>query len=91
MMEGKAVIVSTDPLGLIVDVTYNGLIGKPVDAGSYEVITTINDANYVGTDIAILTINPAQMTISANNVSKIYGEDDPEFTYHVTSGNLFGK
>ncbi|MBQ7419158.1 MAG: chitobiase/beta-hexosaminidase C-terminal domain-containing protein [Prevotella sp.] len=48
-------------------------------AGSNYVIT-LNDAK--------LTITPAPLTVTANDVEKNYGEDDPELTYHVGDGEL---
>ena len=32
---------------------------------------------------ATLTINPAELTVTAENKTKIYGEDDPEYTFTV--------
>jgi hypothetical protein len=43
---------------------------------------------YVGAD---LTIMKRPVTITAEPKSKIYGEADPSFSYHITSGELFGS
>ena len=40
--------ISTDPDGLAYSVTYDGSSAAPVDAGDYEVVVTISDANYQG-------------------------------------------
>ena len=40
--------ISTDPDGLAYSVTYDGSSTAPVDAGEYEVVITISDANYQG-------------------------------------------
>lgn len=39
---------------------------------------------------AIFTINPAAITVSADNVSKTYGGTDPGLTYQLTTGTLVG-
>jgi pectin methylesterase-like acyl-CoA thioesterase len=58
----KAVSVATEPAGINVEVTYNGSASAPVEAGSYAVAATINDANYEGNASATLTINEAPNT-----------------------------
>ncbi|MDT0691889.1 FG-GAP-like repeat-containing protein, partial [Salegentibacter sp. F188] len=37
-----------------------------------------------------LTVNKAVITVAADAKSKVYGEEDPEFTYSITSGDLIG-
>jgi hypothetical protein len=44
----RSVSVATLPPGLVVDVTYNGSLNAPTNAGIYTVIATINDPNYQG-------------------------------------------
>lgn len=60
------VTIETVPAGLSVGLTYNGEITAPVSAGSYEVIATINDANYEGTTTQTLVIDkaPAEITLT---------------------------
>jgi hypothetical protein len=36
-----------------------------------------------------LTVNQAPVSVSADAVSKVYGDADPSLTYHITSGSLF--
>ncbi len=38
-----------------------------------------------------LTITPRPITVTADVLSKVYGEADPELTYTVTQGNLVGQ
>ena len=83
----KAVFVTTTPSGIPVNVTYNGQSLLPVDAGSYEVLVTINDPNYTGWKSMILTIAPKTVTVSAAANTKEYLADDPNFNY-VCSGLL---
>ena len=83
----KAVFVTTTPSGIPVNVTYNGQSLLPVDAGSYEVLVTINDPNYTGWKSMILTIAPKTVTVTAAANTKEYLADDPDFNY-VYSGLL---
>ena len=52
----RAVSFITSPAGLTVDVTYNGSAAPPTAPGSYDVIATINDANYTGSAAGTLII-----------------------------------
>ncbi|MDQ4120944.1 MAG: pectinesterase family protein [Acidobacteriota bacterium] len=58
----KAVSVATEPIGLNVEVTYNGSTELPINVGTYTVVATINDANYQGTATGSLIIEPAPNT-----------------------------
>lgn len=60
----RAVTISTNPAGLTVDVTYNGGLGVPVDAGTYTVVATINEMNYQGTASETLTVSKADPLVS---------------------------
>jgi pectin methylesterase-like acyl-CoA thioesterase len=68
----KTPTVTTDPAGLTVDVTYNGSPTAPVNAGTYTVVATVNDANYQGTATATLTIAKAAATVSLGNLIQNY-------------------
>jgi len=48
----------TDPPGLSLDVTYNGLSTQPTGPGSYGVVATITDPDYEGQAEATLVIDP---------------------------------
>lgn len=48
---------TTVPAGLNVTVTYDGTTTPPTDAGSYTVVATVNEANYVGSATGTLLIN----------------------------------
>jgi sugar lactone lactonase YvrE len=76
----QSVVVSTAPGGLAVAVTYNGAAAAPTSAGSYAVVATVNDANYQGTSSATLTIRPAPLTVTANNMATILNGAIPGFT-----------
>ena len=60
----KAATATTTPAALPVAITYSGSSQVPVNAGSYAVIATITDPNYVGGATNTLTIAPAPQTIT---------------------------
>ena len=53
----KAASVVTDPPGLAVNLTYDGLAEAPSVAGSYEVLAVIDDPNYSGSASGTLVIS----------------------------------
>jgi DNA/RNA endonuclease G (NUC1) len=63
---------TTSPAGLNVSLTYDGSATAPVNAGSYAVVATISDANYVGSASATLTIAKAPASIALGNLSTVY-------------------
>ena len=75
--------------GLIGDDTLTGTLTRAAgeDAGSYAIgasrLSAGNnyDITFVG---AVFTINKATITVTADDLSKTYGEADPELTYTVT-------
>ena len=79
---GSALAASyaTEPSGLNVSVNYSS---TPLDAGSYAVTATVTDSNYTGTASDTLVISPADLTITATEVAKTYGDEDPELTYET--------
>lgn len=59
----QSIPVSTSPGGLTVRLTYNGLNTPPVNAGTYAVIATIDDANWSGTASTSFVIQQARVSI----------------------------
>ncbi|MCX6785614.1 MAG: MBG domain-containing protein [Candidatus Komeilibacteria bacterium] len=61
---------------------------SPVD--TYEITASdAVDANYnITFTPGILTVTPAPITITVDAKSKVYGEDDTELTYQITSSSL---
>ena len=49
---------TTSPAGLTVTFTYNGSATVPTSAGSYTVVGTINDPNYMGSATGTLVLTP---------------------------------
>jgi hypothetical protein len=68
----KAAIVTTTPSGLSTGVTYDGSPTPPTNAGSYQVVATVTDANYTGTASGTLVIAKASAGISFSNLSSVY-------------------
>jgi hypothetical protein len=60
----RAVAVVTEPVGLSVDITYDGAATVPTDAGSYAVAVTITDPLYTGSNTGTLVIEKADQTIT---------------------------
>lgn len=73
---------------------------KAADGGWTSVAPSIKDAGSVTVDYRVtiddaavegkvtLEVKPRAITVAAQDASKTYGEDDPKFTYDVTSGEL---
>ncbi len=73
----KSVTTTTDPLGLAVNVTYDNSATPPTNAGIYAVVATITAPNYTGTANGTLVVAKATATVTANDKSKAYGDDNP--------------
>jgi hypothetical protein len=60
--------------GLNVDLTYDGLVTPPTNAGSYAVIGTIDDPNYTGSATGTLVIAKVTdgVTVTLGNLSATY-------------------
>jgi MBG domain len=81
-----AVTATTDPVGLTVDFLYDGLATVPIDAGSYSVEATINDASYHGSASGTLVIDKADQAITFDVLTDVtYG--DADFTISAVAGS----
>jgi outer membrane protein OmpA-like peptidoglycan-associated protein len=87
--------VGPDALG---SVTFTFSTANPVNAGEYTitpsaaVLSTGDPDNYnISYETATLTINKRQITVTADDKVKTYGDNDPTFTYIRTSGTLVGS
>ncbi|MEJ8801261.1 MBG domain-containing protein [Pontibacter sp. H249] len=90
----KQVIPTTTPAGLNTIIVYKkddvALAGKPVNAGTYNIVATINDDNYTATATGVLTIEKATQTVSFDMaVAYEYGYGD-EFDPKATATSLGG-
>jgi uncharacterized Zn-binding protein involved in type VI secretion len=52
----KPVTATTSPAGLAVSFTYEGATEAPIEAGSYQVVATVDDPNYHGSATGMLVI-----------------------------------
>lgn len=68
---------TTEPAGLPVTFTYNGSNSAPVNVGEYEVVATINHANYTGTATATLRIEKGAQSINLQAIPDIYQGTEP--------------
>src|SRR5690606_1496964 len=63
------------------------------NVGSYAITSggAQPTANYSYTmNDGLLTISPRPLVLTADNLMKIYGEEDPELTWSITDGSLVG-
>jgi hypothetical protein len=62
------------------------LAGAPANVGSYEVAANFaGSPDYVaGTAITTFNITPVTLTVTANDVSKVYGQANPAFAATIT-------
>jgi cyclophilin family peptidyl-prolyl cis-trans isomerase len=63
---------TTNPANLSVSYTYDGLSTMPTNAGSYAVVASINESNYVGTANGTLVIAKATATVSLGSLAQTY-------------------
>jgi hypothetical protein len=83
----RAATVTTDPEGLTVSVTYDGEATVPTDPGSYEVIATVVDDIYQGSDTDTLVISvaaPASFSATAAGLISI----DLAFTANAVGNDV---
>ena len=67
----KVATVTTDPVGVGVNVTYNGNSAAPVDAGTYEVRVLANDPNYQGFALGTLRLS-GSATVALDNLVQVF-------------------
>ncbi len=87
--KAKEPAVEGIPAGLAQGTDYEVSYESNVNAGAAKV-TVAFKGNYSGEKALAFQIAPAQATVTANDASKIYGEDDPVFSA-VVSGLVDGE
>ena len=80
----RSATATTVPSGLTVNLTYDGNAASPTNAGSYQVIGTINDLNHAGAATNSLVITATPLSVVANNTNRMFGRSNPEFTGVLT-------
>lgn len=63
----KSPSAATTPPGLTVVFTYNGSANAPINAGSYQVVATVNDANHQGSTSSTMLIR--QLALPATGIT----------------------
>ena len=82
-----AATATTVPSGLTVNFTYNGSAAAPTNAGSYTVVATINNANYLGSATNTLVISKATGSITLGSLNQTYsGSSEAATATTVPSG-----
>ena len=81
----KSATSMTAPEGLAVLLTYAGSPNAPTNAGTYQVIGTVNSVNYQGSATNSLVIVKATLTVSVDSTNRVYGAANPAF-----SGSIVG-
>ena len=66
------VTIVTDPPGLAVEVSYDGLATPPTDVGSYEVIATITEFGFIGSATDSFMIEPATAEVILSNLYHLH-------------------
>ncbi|MBS0631647.1 MAG: hypothetical protein JSS11_07010 [Verrucomicrobia bacterium] len=84
----KVATVTTVPAGLSATYTYDGGSTAPVNAGSYAVVATINNANYTGTASGTLTIAKAVATVTLGSLAQTYSGTAKSATATTTPAGL---
>lgn len=75
---------TTQPAGLKVEFAYEGNPAMPAAAGLYKVLATVRDANYEGVLGGGFQIQPALLTVTAEDARKEVGRPNPVLTYVIT-------
>jgi autotransporter-associated beta strand protein len=84
----KPVSAVTNPAGLNLALTYDGSTTAPTNAGSYAVVATVTDANYVGTTNGTLVISSAPATITLAGLTQPYDGTPRVVTASTTPADL---
>ncbi len=84
----KPVAVATTPVGLTVDVTYDGSATVPTAAGSYAVVATVADPNYSGVENATLVIAKAAATVVITDTTFVFDGSPKPVTVTTTPAGL---
>ncbi|MGD9782959.1 MAG: MBG domain-containing protein, partial [Kiritimatiellia bacterium] len=68
----KSARAATDPVGLPVKLAYNGSPTAPTAAGPYEVVGTVEDANYEGAATGTLVVAKAPAVVLLDGLNQVY-------------------
>ena len=83
VMEGTTISYSLDG-----GTTWTAEVPSITNVGTLNVVAKAENANYETKEVEYtLEVTPKAVTVTANNASKVYGQNDPELTAKVT-GNF---
>ena len=68
----KSATATTDPAGLTVEFTYDGLTNVPVAAGTYAVVATVVDSNFAGSVTGGLVVAKATAIVALGDLEHTY-------------------
>ncbi|MCB1206819.1 MAG: hypothetical protein KDN18_21365, partial [Verrucomicrobiae bacterium] len=71
----RTATVTTVPEGLGVEVTYNGSTTPPVNAGTYSVVATVQNASYTGSTNGTLIVGKGSQVIGFDPISDKFATD----------------
>jgi len=63
---------TTAPVGLTVDITYDGSVIAPTNAGSYAVTGTVNDVNYNGSAAGTLVVSKGSASVTLGDLAQTF-------------------
>ena len=84
----RVATATTTPTGLTVDFTYDGSSAAPVNAGSYAVVATVNNANYAGSATGTLAVSKAVATVALSGLTQTYTGTPQAVTVTTTPAGL---
>ena len=84
----RAVTAATNPAGLSVGFTYDGLASAPTNVGSYAVAATVTDPNYQGSASGTLVIGKATAGITLDSLAPTYDGTPKAATATTTPAGL---
>ncbi len=84
----KSVAVNTVPTGLATSIIYSGQALAPTNSGSYSVVATVNNPNYVGTASNVLVVSQAPATITISGLSQAYDGNPKSVTVTTVPAGL---
>ena len=68
----KSATATTSPAGLATTITYNDSTTAPSNAGTYEVVATVNTGGYVGSAEGTMTITTVPATVTLGSLTQPY-------------------
>jgi hypothetical protein len=84
----RHVSVTTSPTNLAVSVTYDGLANAPTNVGSYTVIGTVTDTNYLGGATNTFVINKGNAVVTLGDLNQTYDGTPKSVTVTTAPTNL---